>query len=291
MESTKMRLVFAKIRRGLGGRIRFFVSGGAPLSPEINRFFWSAGILILEGYGLTETSPVTNVNSPIDLPANVRIGTVGKPVPGTEIRIAPDGEILVRGPQVMKGYLENAEATREVMTEDGFFRTGDVGELDRDGFLRITDRKKDIIVTAGGKNVAPQPLENLLKVNGYVDQAVLIGDRRKFLALLLVPNFDYVAEWARERGLAPGDGRELISNGEVQKFLESEVARELAGVSRVEFPKKIVLVDEPFTIENGTLTPSQKVKRKVVEARYHDVIEALYEDSNRERSIFMAWEF
>ncbi len=284
------RLVFAKIRRGLGGRIRFFVSGGAPLSPEINRFFFSAGIMILEGYGLTETSPVTNVNSPIDLPANVRIGTVGKPIPGTEIRIAPDGEILVRGPQVMKGYLENAEATREVMTEDGFFRTGDVGELDRDGFLRITDRKKDIIVTAGGKNVAPQPLENRLRANRYVDQAVLLGDRRKFLSLLLVPDFDHVAEWARRRGVAPGDGRELLSNGGVQKFLESEVARELAGVSRVELPKKIVLVDEPFTIENETLTPSQKVKRKVVEARYHDVIEALYDDSNRERSVFRAWE-
>ncbi|MSR21989.1 MAG: long-chain fatty acid--CoA ligase [Gemmatimonadetes bacterium] len=284
------RLVFAKIRKALGGRLRFFVSGGAPLSPEINRFFFSAGILILEGYGLTETSPVTNVNSPLDFPTNFRIGTVGKPVAGTEIGIAEDGEILVRGRQVMKGYLDNLEATRDAITEDGWFHTGDIGELDPEGFLRITDRKKDIIATAGGKKVAPQPLENRLKANRYVEQAVLIGDRRRFLSLLLVPNVRALTEWARGSGVPWRSARELLSHERVQRFLESEVARELSDVSRVEFPKKIVLVDDPFTIENGSLTPSQKVRRKAVETRYREVIDAVYADANRGRSVFTAWE-
>ena len=283
------RLLFAKIRAAVGGRLRHFISGGAPLSPEINRFFFSAGIVILEGYGLTETSPVTNVNGPRDFPANFRIGTVGKPVPGTEERIADDGEILVRGPQVMKGYYKLPERTDEVLTADGWFHTGDIGEIDEEGFLRITDRKKDIIVTTGGKNVAPQPIENRLKKNRYVDQPVLIGDRRKFLSLLLAPDFDVLEGWARGQGVTTTDRRELLTNPGVQQLLATEVFRELEHLSRVEMPKKLVLLDCGFTIEDGSLTPTQKVKRKVVEKRYESIVDALYDRENEEQTVFTSW--
>jgi long-chain acyl-CoA synthetase len=279
-------LVFRKLKAGVGGRLRYFVSGGAPLSPEINRFFFSAGIMILEGYGLTETSPVTNVNTPVDFPRNFRIGTVGKPVPGTEVRIAQDGEILVRGPQVMKGYYNRPEDTKEAIDEDGWFHTGDVGEIDQDGFLRITDRKKDLIVTAGGKNVAPQPIENILKKNRYMDQPVLLGDRRKFITLLLVPDFENLEGWAKEQGISFGDRSELLTAPGVQKLLEDEMNRELTDLARFEMPKKLVLLREPFTIEDGTLTPTQKVKRRVVEKRYEDLIDHVYDERNEGRSVF-----
>jgi long-chain acyl-CoA synthetase len=288
--SIARRLVFRKIYAGVGGRLRYFVSGGAPLSPEINKFFFAAGIMILEGYGLTETSPVTNVNSPQDFPANFRIGTVGKPVAGTEIRIAEDGEILVRGRQVMKGYLDNAEATREAIDGEGWFHTGDIGEIDEDDFLRITDRKKDLIVTAGGKNIAPQPIENLLTKNRYVDQAVLVGDRRKFISLLLVPDFARIEEWAQEQGIAVAGRRELLSHEGVQGLIASEVTRELDDLSRVEMPKKILLMEEEFTIEDGSLTPTQKVKRRAGEDRYRSFIDSLYLEENEGRTVFVAWE-
>ncbi len=283
------RLVYSKIRDALGGKLRYFVSGGAPLAPHINRFFFSAGAVILEGYGLTETSPVTNVNSPRDFPANFRIGTVGKPVPGTEERIAEDGEILIRGPQVMKGYYNLPDRTREALTPDGWFHTGDIGELDEDGFLRITDRKKDIIVTAGGKNVAPQPIENRLKKNRYVDQPVLIGDRRKFITLLLVPDFEALESWARGQGLSTDDRRQLLSTAKVQELLASEVSSELTHLSRVEMPKKLVLLEKAFTIEDGSLTPTQKVKRRVVEDRYRTALDAAYEEANEDRAVFVSW--
>jgi long-chain acyl-CoA synthetase len=283
------KLVFSKISEGVGGRLRYFVSGGAPLSPEINRFFFSAGIVILEGYGLTETSPVTNVNTPKDFPANFRIGTVGKPVPGTEIRIAEDGEILVRGPQVMKGYYKLPEATREAIDEEGWFYTGDIGELDEDGFLRITDRKKDIIVTAGGKNVAPQPIENRLKKNRFFDQPVLVGDRERFITLLLVPDFEALEAWAKENGVSFSEVRELLSDEGVQSFLKEEMDRELSDLARYEQPKKLVLLDEPFTIEDGSLTPTQKVKRRVVQERHRQLLEEVYAERNAERNIFVGW--
>jgi long-chain acyl-CoA synthetase len=282
------RLVFRKLREAVGGRLRHFVSGGGPLSPEINRFFFSAGIVILEGYGLTETSPVTNVNGPRDFPANYRIGTVGKPVPGTEVRIAEDGEIVVRGPQVMKGYYNLPDQTAEALTPDGWFLTGDIGEIDSEGFLRITDRKKDIIVTAGGKKVAPQTIENLLKRTRYVDQPVLIGDRRKFVSLLLVPNFDAVAGWARAQGLTTGDRRTLLSDPRVQELLNKEIFSALQHLSSFEMPKKILLLDKGFTVDDGSLTPSLKVKRRVVEDRYRTAIDALYEEASEATTVFVA---
>ncbi|HUP52059.1 MAG TPA: long-chain fatty acid--CoA ligase [Longimicrobiales bacterium] len=268
------RLVFSKVKKAVGGRLRFFVSGGGPLAPVLNRFFYSIGMTILEGYGLTETSPVTNVNTL----EHFRIGTVGKPVPSTEIKIAEDGEILVRGPQVMKGYYNRPDATAEVIDAEGWFATGDIGELDGDGFLTITDRKKDIIVTAGGKNVAPQPIENRLKTHPLVEQVVMIGDRRKFVSLLVVPAFDELEEWARQNSVSWESRDELVKDPRVVKHVEREVLGSLDDLASFERPKRIALLSDDLTVENGFLTPSLKVKRRVVHERLGSVIDALYEE-------------
>ena len=278
------KLVFSKLRAAVGGRLRYFVSGGAALAPEINRFFLGAGIMILEGYGLSETSPVTNVNTP----EHFRIGTVGQPVPGTEIRIAEDGEILIRGPQVMKGYYGLEEMTREVIADDGWFSTGDIGELSSDGFLRITDRKKDLIKTSGGKYVAPQLIENLLKKNAYVDQAVVVGEGRKFCAVLVVPAFERLGSWAEGAGLDASDPRALLGDPKCQALLEEEFFSEMRDLARFEKPKKVGLVADPFTVENGELTPTQKVKRSVVTERYSEVIESFYRADSVEQTMFVA---
>jgi long-chain acyl-CoA synthetase len=229
--------------------------------------------VILEGYGLTETSPVIGVNSP----QNFRIGTIGKPAPGVEVAIAEDGEILTRGPHVMKGYYNNPEATKEAIDSEGWFHTGDIGVLE-DGFLRITDRKKDIIVTAGGKNIAPQPIENKVKTNKYVSQAVMIGDRRKFPAVLIVPNFEQLEKWGRLKNLIWTDRAQLIQLPMVQAKMEKVVSQSLAGAAHFEMPKKIALLEEDFSIDRGELTPSLKVKRRVVEKTYKGVIDRLYEE-------------
>jgi long-chain acyl-CoA synthetase len=270
------KLVFSKVKARTGGRLRFFVSGGAPLSPEINKFFYAAGLEILEGYGLTETSPVIAVNT-LD---NFRIGTVGKPIDGVEVKIASDGEILTRGPHVMKGYFNKPEATREAIDPDGWFRTGDIGEL-RDGFLAITDRKKDIIVTAGGKNIAPQPLENKVKTNKYVAQAVMLGDRRKFPSMLIVPNFDQLERWAQRHNIIWTDRAQLLRMPTIQAKIEKEVNRELAGAAHFEVPKKIGLLEHDFSIERGELTPTQKVKRKAIDKHYKTLIDSLYAEAER----------
>jgi long-chain acyl-CoA synthetase len=272
--SLARRLVFSKIHERVGGRLRYFVSGSAPLAPDIHKFFHGAGLLILEGYGLTETSPVISVNTP----DHFRIGSVGKPIEGVEVQIAADGEILTRGPHVMKGYYNAPDATREVMTDDGWFHTGDIGTLE-DGFLRITDRKKDLIKTSGGKFVAPQPIENRVKLNKYVADAVLIGESRRFPALLIVPNFEHLEKWAAIKNIIWTDRRQLLQMPTIRAKMESEVRSMLTGLAPFETPKKIALLDQEFSIERGELTPSLKVKRKVVDRNFREVIEALYADA------------
>ncbi|MGZ7033567.1 MAG: AMP-dependent synthetase/ligase, partial [Thermoanaerobaculia bacterium] len=267
------KLVFSKIRERTGGRLRYFVSGGAPLAPEINKFFYAAGLTILEGYGLTETSPVIAVNTPTDF----RIGTVGRPVEGVEVMIAADGEILSRGAGVMKGYYNNPSATAEAIDSDGWFHTGDIGEL-RDGFLAITDRKKDIIVTAGGKNIAPQPIENLVKTNKYVSQAVMIGDKRKFPSMLIVPNFEQLEAWAKKRNLIWTDRSQLLKMPTIQAKMEKEVNSKITSLAHYETPKKIGLLEHDFSLEKGEMTPTQKVKRRVVDKNYKELIDSLYEE-------------
>ncbi|HET9455006.1 MAG TPA: long-chain fatty acid--CoA ligase [Gemmatimonadaceae bacterium] len=269
--AVAQKLVFSKLKARVGGRLRYFVSGGAPLAPEINNFFYAAGLVILEGYGLTETSPVICVNTP----ENFRIGTVGKPVAGVDVRIAEDGEILTKGPHVMKGYYNKPDATREMIDGEGWLHTGDIGVLE-DGFLRITDRKKDIIVTAGGKNIAPQPIENKVKTNKYVSQAVMIGDKRKFPVILIVPNWDNLEKWAKLKNLMWTDRRQLLAMPTVRAKMEKEVLEEVEGFAQYERPKKIGLLEHDFSIERGELTPKLSVKRRVVDKSYKPVIDALY---------------
>jgi long-chain acyl-CoA synthetase len=269
------RLVFSKIRARMGGRMHHFVSGGAPLAVEVNRFFRAAGLMIYEGYGLTETSPVITVNTP----DNNRIGTVGIPIAGVEVGIADDGEICCRGPNVMLGYYNKPDASRAAIDADGWFHTGDIGEI-TDGYLRITDRKKDLIVTAGGKNIAPQPIENSVRQNRYVSQAVMIGDRRRFPAMLIVPNFDQLELWARHKGIAWTDRQDLIAKGDVKVKMEREVLGDLHGLAGFEMPKKVVLLEHDFSIERGELTPTLKVKRRVVDEHYKAVIDHMYADTD-----------
>jgi long-chain acyl-CoA synthetase len=265
-------LVFSTIKQRLGGRFEFAVSGGAPLGRDVAEFFWSAGIPIYEGYGLTETSPVIAVNTP----GEVRLGTVGRPIPGVEVRIAADGEILARGPNVMKGYFGHPEATAEAIDADGWFHTGDIGEIDGDGFLKITDRKKEILVNAYGKNVAPAPIENALKASRFVSQAVVVGDRRKYLSALLVPDFEVLAPWARERGLDAADPEALIADPRVRERFRQEVEAVNGTLAHYEQIVAWDLLPAEFTIETGELTPTQKVKRRVIHENYGDRIERLY---------------
>ena len=266
------RLVFSKLHQRVGGRLRFFVSGGAPLSADIARFFYAAGLPILEGYGLTETSPVITVNAF----GRTRLGTVGPAVSGVEVRIAEDGEILTRGPHVMKGYYKKPEATAEMIDADGWLHTGDIGELDADGFLRITDRKKDIIVTAGGKNIAPQPIENQAKTSKFVANAVMIGDKRRFPSMLVVPNFEKLTAWAEHKNLVFTDQASLIALPEAREKMEREVRKTLRDLAHFEMPKKILLLPRDFSIDSGELTPKLSVRRRAVEKNYQRQIEGLY---------------
>jgi long-chain acyl-CoA synthetase len=266
------RLVFSKLRARTGGRIRCFLSGSAPLSAEVARFFFAAGMPVYEGYGLTETSPVLTLN-PVDRP---KLGTVGKAVPGVHLKIAADGEILARGPNVMRGYYNKPEATQEAIDADGWFHTGDIGELDGQGYLKITDRKKDLIKTAGGKYVAPQPIENRVKLNKFVANAVVLGDKRKFPIILVVPNYEQLEPWARERKLAYRSRAELIALPDAQAKVEREVMGMLRDLAKFEMPKKVALVERDFTIDSGELTPTLKVKRRAVEKNHRALIDRVY---------------
>jgi long-chain acyl-CoA synthetase len=265
------RLVFAKIRERVGGRIRFLVSGSAPLAGKIGEFFFAINLPILEAYGLTESSPGISGN-PIAAP---RLGTVGKPLPGVEVRIAADGEILVHGPNVMQGYYKRKEATEETLT-DGWLHTGDIGELSRDGYLSITDRKKDLIVTSGGKKIAPQPLENLLKADPLISEAVLIGEQRKFPAALLVPDFARLEARIAAMKLRAASREELVRHPEVLRLYQEVLDRLNGSLAQFERVKRFALLPSEFTMERGELTPTMKVRRQVVEQRWRILIETIY---------------
>ena len=266
-------LVYSKIRAGTGGKLRIVFSGGAPLAPDLAEFFWAVDIPIYQGYGLTETSPVLTSN----YPAN-RVGSSGKPIRNVQIRIAADGEILAKGPCVMQGYYKSPEATREVLTEDGWFRTGDIGYVDKDNFLFITDRKKDLIKTAAGKFVAPQPIENALKTSPYILNAMVVGDKRKFIAALIVPNAATVSAKAAEQGIKFTSNVEMAAHPWVRSLIEAEVKRLTANLAQYETIKRFALLPDDFSFDNGSLTFTLKLKRRVVEQQFHDVIEQLYAD-------------
>ncbi len=267
------KLVFSKLAERVGGNMRFFASGGAPLSKEIAEFFGSAGLMILEGYGLTETSPIISVNEV----ERFRYGTVGHPLNNVEVKIAEDGEILSRGPHIMLGYFKKDEQTKEVIDKDGWFYTGDIGHFDDDGFLVITDRKKNIIVTAGGKNIAPQGIEGSLVLNKFIEQALVIGDKRKFCSAVIVPSFETVGEWAKVAGLQFETDQQLSQLAEVKELLDQQVEEVNKELASYESIKKIILSDHLFSIESGELTPSLKVKRKIVEANFQQEIDKMYE--------------
>lgn len=268
------KLVFSRVRAGMGGRAEIFISGGAPLGRELAEWYADIGIRILEGYGLTETSPVIAVNNP----RAHKLGTVGKPLANVEVRIADDGEILVRGPSVFQGYWNRPEETRNAFV-DGWFKTGDIGHLDAEGFLSVTDRKKDLIKTSGGKFIAPQPLENTLKHNPLVAEAVILGDKRKFPSVLILPYFALLEDWARNNEVEFASRQELVRHPKVQALYEGIVAQLNQNLARFEQLKRVLLIAEEFSAENGTLTASMKLKRRAVEERYRGAIEEMYAEA------------
>ena len=266
------KLVFAKVKAATGGRLRFFVSGGAALPQSIAEFFHAAGILILEGYGLTETSPVISMNHP----GKWKFGTVGAQVPGIEVEIAEDGEILTRGPHVMKGYFNNDTATAEVIDEDGWFHTGDIGIIDEDGFIKITDRKKNIIVLSNGKNVAPQPIESELVQSPFISQIMVVGSERKNLAALIVPNFDALKAWASENSIDTDDLSAMLQAREVQQHIQREIRSRLTDFADFEQVRRFTLLEKEFSQEDDEMTPTLKLKRNVIIERYENAIEEMY---------------
>jgi len=266
------KLVFSKLKQRMGGKLRFFVSGGAPLSQEIGEFFAMVGITIIECYGLTETSPGITAGKEGD----IVYGTVGEPLPNVEVRIAEDGEILTRGPHVMVGYHNDQEATNEIIDGEGWLHTGDIGEFDEGGRLKITDRKKNILVTAGGKNIAPAPIENMLITSPLIEQVMLIGDRRKFVSAVIAPDFVYLKTQAEKEGITASSNEELVSDPGVYKLMEEEIDKLLVDISNYERVKKFIMIPRLLTIEDGEITPSLKIKRKVVIEKFAGQIDALY---------------
>jgi long-chain acyl-CoA synthetase len=268
------KLVFGKIREAFGGRVQVFISGGAPLGMDTAGWFADAGIRIFEGYGLTETSPVISLN----YPKAHRIGTVGKPLPNVECRFAEDGELEVRGPSIFPGYWKKEKETAEVFADGGWFRTGDIGNLDGDGFLSITDRKKELIKTSGGKLIPPQPIENKLKANSLVAQAAMVGDKHKFACVLLSPNFAALEAWAKGQGIATGDRAALVKDPKVVQLYQQIVDKVNAELPSYESMKRMSVVPDEWSIEEGELTPSMKLKRRVVEKKYAKEIAEFYAD-------------
>jgi len=267
------KLVFSKLKAALGmDRLHAAISGGGPLSVSDAEFFLGMGLRVLEGFGLTETTPVTNGNNP----KRIKPGTVGPAVKDTIVKIGENGEVLIKGPQVMKGYYKNEAATQEAFSEDGFFRTGDIGEIDADGYLKITGRIKDIIVTSGGKNISPQNIENTLFYSPYIEQVAVIGDNRKYLSALIVPSYPALETWAKEKNIAFASRKELTANPEVNKLYEQEIAELMKDYARVEQIRKFKLLDSEWSQATGELTPTMKVKRKIINQKYSKEIESLY---------------
>jgi len=266
------KLVFKKLLERTGGNIRFFISGGAALSRELGEFFEAVGITIIEGYGLTESSPVITANRVDDY----KFGTVGKPFPDVEVKIASDGEILAKGPNIMKGYYKNKKETEQTI-KDGWLNTGDIGVFDADGFLMITDRKKHLFKTTAGKYIAPTHIENTFLASKYIDQFMVIGDRRMFISALIVPDFEAVKEYADSNNIPYSDEKDLVKNDKIYKLLEDDMIQFQKKLANYERVRKFVLLDRPFTIESGEITPSMKIKRKIVENNYNDLIEMMYE--------------
>ncbi len=275
-QSIADKLVFAKLKTATGGKLRFFISGGAALPQSIAEFFHAAGILILEGYGLTETSPVISLN----YPEKWKFGTVGVPVPGIEVQIAEDGEILTRGLHVMKGYYNNESATAEVIDADGWFHTGDIGIIDEDGFIKITDRKKNIIVLSNGKNVAPQPIESQLVQSSFIDQIMLVGNECKNIAALIVPNFDALKSWASENDINNSGISELLKTRDVQQLIQKEIRERMTDFADFEQVRRFALLEKEFSQEEDEMTPTLKLKRNVIIEKYGDVIEGMYPDES-----------
>ncbi|MEM9293702.1 MAG: long-chain fatty acid--CoA ligase [Acidobacteriota bacterium] len=269
------KLVFGKLRDRLGGRFRMACSGGAPLSREVAEFFWGAGISIFEGYGLSETSPVLTVNAP----GHTKLGSVGRAIDIVTLKIAEDGEILAKGPNIMKGYHNLPDATAEAIDDDGWFHTGDIGVIDDEGYLRITDRKKEIIVNAYGKNVAPAPIENALKSSPYINQVMVIGDRRKFLSALVVPDLENLKPWAQKQGIDSSDDAALATDDRVRELIDGEIRKVNGKLAKYERVGIFHLLPEEWTIEGGELTPTLKIKRRIINDKFGDVVDQMYEEA------------
>jgi long-chain acyl-CoA synthetase len=268
------KVVFHKIKTKLGGRFRCPIAGGAPLSVETLKFFEAIGLRIVEGYGMTEAHLIITLTPP----GKTKYGSCGKPIPEINVKIAEDGEVLVKGPILMKGYYKRADLTADVIDEDGWLHTGDIGNLDEDNYLFLTDRKKNIIVTSGGKNVAPAPIEHALKTSKYIDDICLVGNSRKFISALVIPNYDLLKKWAAEHGLAINDNDELVKHKQIYELIDAEIGERQQSFASYEMVKKFVMLPEPLSIEKGELTPSLKIKRSVVEKKYESLIAAMYDN-------------